>query len=198
MPFFQDKRDYYRCCDCQLVFVPAHQRLNPLEEKAVYDKHENSPDDVNYRRFLQRIFLPIAKNIAAHSHGLDFGCGPGPTLSIMFIEAGHTMNIYDPIYAPDSQCFEQQYDFISSSEVMEHCYRPGEELSQLWSCLKPDGLLGIMTKRVIDKNAFVHWHYKNDPTHVCFFSVETFQWLARLWQATLIIADKDVVIFKKT
>lgn len=196
--FFQDKRDYYRCSNCQLVFIPPHQRLSLFEQKDFYDKHENSPDDIFYRRFLNRIFLPLSESIEPHSHGLDFGCGPGPTLSVMFTEIGHKMAIYDPLYAPDMACFQQSYNFISTSEVMEHCHQPGEELNRIWSCLKPNGTLGIMTKRVIDKNAFAHWHYKNDPTHICFFSQETFQWLAQFWQATLVIADKDVVLLKKT
>jgi len=196
--FFQDQRDYYRCSNCQLVFVPPNQRLSLIEQKTFYDKHENSPDDIYYRRFLNRIFLPLSESIEPHSHGLDFGCGPGPTLSVMFTEIGHSMAIYDPLYAPDTECFQQRYDFISTSEVMEHCHQPGEELNRLWFCLKSNGTLGIMTKRVIDKNAFANWHYKSDPTHICFFSEETFQWLAQLWQATLIIADKDVVLLKKT
>ena len=180
-----------------MVFVPASQYLTPAEEKAVYDKHENSPQDIHYRRFLNRLFIPLSQNIEPHSCGLDFGCGPGSTLSVMLTEIGHTMSLYDPFYAPDTQCFQKQYDFISSSEVMEHCSHPGAELDRLWSCLKVGGVLGIMTKRVLDLNAFANWHYKHDPTHICFFSVETFQWLAQLWQATLIIADKDVVLFKK-
>ncbi len=92
---------------------------------------------------------------------------------------------------------QQQYDFIVASEVVEHLHYPRQELDRLWSCLKPNGLLGIMTKRVIDQEAFSRWHYKSDPTHVCFFSTETFRWLADHWRATLTFPDKDVVLFTK-
>jgi hypothetical protein len=54
-----------------------------------------------------------------------------------------------------------------------------------------------MTKLAPDKNAFSCWHYKNDPTHVCFFSQPTFQWLAIQWDADIIFAEKDVVLFHK-
>lgn len=167
--FYQDKRNFFRCPECSLVFIPPQQWLTAEEEKSLYDHHKNSPDDPYYRRFLSRLFMPLNQLLSPHSHGLDFGSGPGPTLSVMFEEAGHQMNIYDVFYAPDSKALEQHYDFISTSEVVEHLHHPMEELEQLWSCLKPDGILGIMTKRVIDQEAFVHWHYKNDLTHVCFF-----------------------------
>lgn len=196
--FFQDKRDFFRCPVCLLVFVPLQQFLTAAEEKAVYDQHENSPHDVNYRGFLERLFIPLSNYLAPHSHGLDFGSGPGPTLSVMFEEAGHAMHIYDPFYAPDIKPLQQTYDFITATEVVEHLHQPGRELDRLWACLNAGGILGVMTKRVVSQDAFSSWHYKNDPTHVSFFSLDTFQWLAERWEAELIIADKDVVLFKKT
>jgi len=195
--FYQDKRDYYQCSDCSLVFVAEHQWLSQDNEKAMYDRHNNSPDDAGYRTFLSRLFTPMADHLSPHSHGLDFGSGPGPTLSLMFAEAGHTMTLYDKFYAPDKQALKQSYDFISSSEVVEHLHQPGEELERLWSCLKPGGILGIMTKRVLDKQAFMHWHYKNDPTHICFFSIASFHWLAARLGAELIISGNDVVLLIK-
>ncbi len=163
----------------------------------MYDRHNNSPDDAGYRTFLSRLFTPMAEHLRSHSHGLDFGSGPGPTLSLMFTEAGHTMTLYDKFYAPDQQALKQSYDFISSSEVVEHLHQPGKELKRLWSCLKSGGILGIMTKRVLDKQAFIHWHYKNDPTHICFFSIASFHWLAAHLGAELIISGNDVVLLIK-
>ncbi len=195
--FYQDNREYFRCPTCHLVFVSPKCFLPPKEEQAQYDKHENSADDPRYRRFLGRLFTPLSQRLHSGSCGLDFGSGPGPTLSVMFEEAGHSMEIYDPFYAPDPTPLHQQYDFITASEVVEHLHYPQRELDRLWSCLKPEGLLGIMTKRVIDQEAFSRWHYKNDPTHVCFYSIETFQWLANHWNATLTVSDAVVVLFQK-
>lgn len=196
-PFFEDHRDYFHCPTCSLVFVPAEQFISSEKEKTVYDQHENSADDPGYRHFLNRLFKPMLEQIPANSYGLDFGSGPGPTLSIMFTEKGYHMKNYDCFYAPESKYLQQTYDFITATEVVEHLHHPRKELDRLWSCLKPGGTLGIMTKRVIDQTAFTHWHYKNDPTHICFFSLETFQWLAGYWNATLLIPEKDVVIFIK-
>jgi len=196
--FHQDKhRDYYLCSNCRLVFVPPGQWLTAVAEKAEYDLHENSPHDAGYRRFLGRLFNPLVDYLEAGSAGLDFGCGPGPTLSLMFKEAGFPMEIYDPFYADQPHLLEQQYDFITATEVVEHLHDPKRELERLWCCLKPKGKLGIMTKLVIDREAFAHWHYKNDLTHVCFFSLSTFEWLAAQWQAELTFFDKDVVLLSR-
>ncbi|MEJ1338620.1 MAG: class I SAM-dependent methyltransferase [Candidatus Sedimenticola sp. (ex Thyasira tokunagai)] len=195
--FYQDRRDYFRCPVCCLVFVPPHQFLPPQEEKAVYDLHENSAFDSGYRRFLNRLFIPLSQCLVPHSNGLDFGSGPEPTLSLMFEEVGHSMEIYDPFYAPEIKPLQLNYDFITATEVVEHLHHPRRELDRLWSRLKPNGLLGIMTKRVINRESFSSWHYKNDPTHVCFFSLETFQWYAEHWRAELTVPEKDVVLFKK-
>ncbi len=197
MPFHRDSRDYFRCPVCLMVFVLSCQFLPPEEEKAVYDLHENSADDSRYRRFLGRLFGPVSQRLDPDSCGLDFGSGPGPTLSVMFEEAGHSMKLFDPFYAPGVEALQQQYDFITASEVVEHLHQPRRELERLWGCLKSRGTLGIMTKRVLDRDAFSGWHYKNDPTHVGFFAIETFRWLAAHWSATLIVPENDVVLFVK-
>ncbi|MCF8057343.1 MAG: class I SAM-dependent methyltransferase, partial [Desulfocapsa sp.] len=172
--FYSDRhRDYYRCRRCLLIHVPPAQRLPPEAEKAEYDKHRNSPDDAGYREFLSRLFVPLNSCLRPASQGLDFGSGPGPTLSVMFEEAGHQVSLFDPFYAPNEQHLTTQYDFITASEVVEHLRDPGTDLRHLWSILKPGGWLGFMTKVAIDEAAFSRWHYKNDPTHVCFFSLQT-------------------------
>lgn len=196
--FYEDRRRrYHRCDHCRLVFVPPGQRLGAAAEKAEYDLHRNSPDDPGYRRFLGRLFEPVCREIAPGGSGLDFGSGPGPTLSVMFEDAGYRTRIYDPFYAPDPSVFDRAYDFITATEVAEHLHDPGRELERLWGCLRPGGLLGVMTKLVIDREAFSTWHYKNDPTHVCFFSRETFRWLAGKWSAALTFHGSDVILMKK-
>ncbi len=186
-----------RCQVCNLVFVPPWQFLSADEEKSRYDLHQNSPYDQGYRSFLNRIFIAMQKFLTPGSCGLDFGSGPQPTLSLMFEEAGHIMTIFDFFYENVPSALEKQYDFITATEVVEHLHNPGEELERLWACLKQGGRLGLMTKLVPDHNAFSCWHYKNDSTHVCFFSRATFQWLALRWDADMTFVDKDVVLFHK-
>ncbi len=195
---YTDKdREYLQCQTCQLIFVPPNFFLSTDDEKARYDTHQNSPDDPKYRAFLSRLFVPMQNRLASGSHGLDFGSGPGPTLSVMFEEVGHSMAIYDHFYAPTPAALDAPYDFITATEVVEHLHHPRHELDRLWAILKPGGILGIMTQLVPDQEAFAEWYYKRDPTHVCFFSSTTIAWLATQWQATLTFEGTDAMLFFK-
>jgi SAM-dependent methyltransferase len=195
--FHRDRRrEYLRCEDCGLVFVPSRYFLPADAEKACYDRHQNNPADMGYRRFLDRLARPLIERLAPGARGLDFGSGPGPTLSLMLAEAGYPTAIYDPIYEPNAAVWDDEYDFITASEVVEHLHRPMLELQRLWTALKPGGWLGIMTKRVLNVTAFAKWHYKRDPTHVVFFSKETFIWLAHEWTAELQFIGDDVVFLQ--
>ena len=191
------KRVYLRCGQCALVFVPSRFWLSAIEERKHYDWHENDPNDLRYRKFLSRLFTPLLGYLKEGDRGLDFGSGPGPTLSVMLEEVGFEMTIYDPFFADDASVFEQQYDFVTATEVFEHLFRPKLELERLLNILKPNGTLGIMTKLVIDQTKFARWHYKNDPTHVIFFSRQTLAWLAQQYHLTLTIVAPDTFIFQK-
>ncbi|MDH6018164.1 class I SAM-dependent methyltransferase [Vibrio splendidus] len=196
--YFEDKRRaYQQCQQCELVFVKPEQRLEAKEEKAHYDLHENDPSDAGYRRFLSRIADPLTDKISSNSHGLDFGCGPGPTLSIMLEEAGHTMELYDIYYHPEASVLEKTYDFMTATEVIEHLYHPDKVWQQWLNLVKPKGWIGLMTKLVIDVDAFAGWHYKNDPTHVVFFSRQTFQFLAERDKLELEFFGNDVILLRK-
>lgn len=195
--YVNNAREFYRCERCSLIYVPPLYHLSPTEEKAEYDKHQNSPDDAGYRKFLSRIYNPIHERIAPGSKGLDFGSGPGPTLSRMFEEAGCSVNIYDPFYAPDRKSLSKRYDFITASEVLEHCHYPSGDLDLLWSLLKPGGWLGIMTGLALDRSAFATWRYKDDLTHVSFFSKRTMEWIAEKYQTTLLMSGRNVCLFRK-
>lgn len=197
-PYHRDrKRRYLACAACELVFVPPAEHLPAADEKAYYDLHENTVDDPGYRRFLGRLFEPMTARLTPGGSGLDFGCGPGPALAAMFREAGFDMALFDPFYAPDDEVLKRHYDFVTASEVVEHLSRPREELDRLWACLEPGGWLGIMTKRVIDAEAFAGWHYITDPTHVCFFSESTFRWLGKRWNTEPDFTGRDVVLFRR-
>jgi hypothetical protein len=196
--YYRDlKRAYKQCDQCGLVFVDSHYRLTPVQEKAEYDLHRNSIDDRAYRAFLSRLFIPMQALLKPGANGLDFGCGPGPALSNIFSEAGFDIAVYDINYFKDRSVLEQPYDFVTATELVEHLYEPGKVFRQLWSLLPAGGCLGLMTKLLIDLEAFSKWHYKNDPTHVCFYSRDCFKYIARMFNADLSIIGSDVIILTK-
>ncbi len=201
----EDRRRPYLCCQtCSLVSVPSSHHLSAKQEKAEYDLHENSLADTGYRQFLMRAYVPLVAyfdklGVAPSSlRGLDFGCGPAPLLAKMLRESGYACDGYDLFYFPDKALLAKSYDFIVTTEVVEHLSEPGRILDELWQQLKPGGVLVVMTKRVIDQAAFTSWHYKNDPTHIVFFADASFAWLAARWQASVAFVDRDVVIFTKS
>lgn len=190
--------DYYQCRQCKLIFAPSKDRPSREDEFTRYETHENDPADKGYRNFLGQLFHPLNDLLEPESKGLDFGSGPGPTLNLMFEEEGHQMNIYDSFYDDDPSVFEEAYDFITATEVVEHLFHPGKELDRLWSCLRGGGYLGIMTKIAEDDiNFFADWHYRLDLTHVTFYTEATFRWLADHWNASVKFPADRVIIFEK-
>lgn len=193
----QQQTEYYRCDICQLIFLHPQHFLTKEQQKIHYDTHQNNPDDPGYRLFLDKLFLPMIELIEENSTGLDFGSGPGPTLSLMFEEHGHNMKIYDYIYAPDTSVLDMRYDFISCTETIEHFQMPNEEFNQIWQCLKPDGYLGLMTEFYNSNIDFSSWRYRRDPTHVCFYTQKTVDWLCDHLYARKVYEQDNVVILKK-
>ncbi|MDP5151054.1 class I SAM-dependent methyltransferase [Rheinheimera baltica] len=197
--FYQDnRRRYYQCQLCLLVFADRTTLLSSLDELAQYQMHQNDLNDIGYRQFLQRLALPLQQQLAANGlEGLDFGCGPGPLLAKMLAETGHKMSVWDPYFATDDSVLKKQYDFITCSEAIEHFIYPVHEWKLWLTLLKPGGTLGIMTKRYTDVNAFASWHYKRDPTHVSFFCEHTFIYLAQRDNFIVNFPDKDIALLQR-
>ena len=188
---------YWRCDTCGLTLMHPSHHLSHHAEKAQYDQHDNRIDDPGYRRFLSKTVDPLLERLAPGASVLDFGCGPGPALAAMFDEAGHPTAVYDPYYAPDTVPLSTQYNAVACTEVVEHFASPREGFNQLASLLKPGGWLGVMTCLQNDDAAFADWHYRRDPTHVCFYSAKTLEWIAQHYRWTLVRPHKDVALFHR-
>jgi hypothetical protein len=198
VPWFRDlRREYLRCGACALVHVPGAHHLAADEEKRRYDQHNNDPADPAYRRFLSALYRPMVERLTAGAAGLDYGSGPGPTLSLMFEEAGFPMRIYDPFYADDPATLRIRYDFVTCSETVEHFSRPGQEWERLAGLLKPGAWLGIMTGILMPGLEFGRWYYKDDPTHVCFYAPETFEWIATRHRLRVEFPAPSVVLLQR-
>lgn len=198
-PDFFDRdrnRTYLHCPHCDLVFVPPEFHLVPDAEKMRYEHHRHHLTDPGYRAFLERLFLPLKEKLSPSAHGLDFGCGQIPTLSILFEEAGFTCDNYDLHFANDPALLQKQYDVLTCSETIEHFKTPREEVERFLRLVKPGGWIGIMTQLRDEAPPFENWFYKNDATHLCFFSKATFHWMAKTYRLTPEFHPHGAVLFQ--
>jgi hypothetical protein len=87
---------------------------------------------------------------------------------------------------------------VTSTEVVEHFKSPYENWQQLTDLVSDDGVLGVMTQFYSQEIKYQDWWYKNDPTHVCFYSQKTFEYIAKTFKFNIVYNDsKSVIIFKK-
>lgn len=190
-------RQYGTCRTCGLIHLVAAQRLDPVAERVHYLTHQNDPADPGYRSFLHRLGEPLVAQLAVGAKGLDYGSGPGPTLSVMLEEQGFRMHLFDPYFAPDASALLQDYDFITCTETVEHFFDPASEFQRLDRMLRPGGWLGIMTEVVHDRTPFEQWRYARDPTHTCFYRPETMTWIAERFGYRMLEPHPTVRLFQK-
>ncbi len=191
-------RDYLHCHVCDLAFVPLAQHPSPLQARSRYELHNNDPTDAGYRDFLNRLARVLIPRLAPGAKGLDYGSGPGPTLSRMLIEKGFEMSIYDPFFAPDSAVLNRHYDFVTCTETVEHFSHPATEFACFDRLLRHHGHLGIMTQIRDPESVFTDWWYLRDETHVSFYSLRTFAWIGAHWQWRMSTPSPTIVIYEKT
>lgn len=203
-PFLRvSDKDYWRCGVCATTYLDASHYLTAEEEGARYALHENNPDDPGYRKFLSKLVDPLLDRLPPGSVGLDFGCGPlfgdcdAPAVAAMLREAGHSVSLFDPNFAPDRTALARTYDFITATEVVEHLHCPADEFDRLDGLLRPGGLLAVMTGFQTNDAEFGKWHYRRDPTHVVFFREETFRLVAERRGWTCEFPAKDVALMRK-
>ena len=54
---------HFACHVCGLIHLAPQHRLDPLQERARYEAHENHPDDPRYREFLTRLTEPLVAHL---------------------------------------------------------------------------------------------------------------------------------------
>ncbi len=190
----------FDCPHCRLKFKDPKNFLTHEEEHSRYSTHENNPSDQGYRDFLSRLLKPLTTFLPQHEfRSLDFGCGPGPTLSLLLKELGATTHNYDLHFFLDEKLISnQKYDVVTSTEVVEHFTDPKANWQLLANLTADSGLLGIMTQFLKPETNYSTWWYKNDPTHVVFYRPETFDYLASTLNLEKIYTDNNsIVIFRK-
>lgn len=190
-------RDYHDCAECRLVFLNPGQRLALEDEVAHYRTHRNDASDPRYRAFLSRLAEPLVARLPPGAHGLDYGSGSARPLEIMLGEVGFHMASFDPFFHPAQELLSRRYHFITCTETVEHFHHPGEEFALLDRLLEPGGWLGVMTEVLQPDQEFTGWWYPRDPTHVCFYRRETFDWIALQFGWRVDYPHRNVMLFQK-
>ncbi|MCU0521009.1 MAG: class I SAM-dependent methyltransferase [Anaerolineae bacterium] len=170
---------FHLCDRCSLIYRAPDSLPDAAAERARYLLHENGPQHAGYVAFLRQAIAPALPFLRPGLRGLDYGCGPAPTLSGMLREMSLDCADYDPFFLPDLP--QGPFDFIFATEVVEHLHHPGAELTRIVNMLRPGGILTIMTELWTDVEAIATWSYASDPTHVCFYHARTIDFVCRAY-----------------
>jgi len=167
-----------------------------LSEWRHYQTHDNRAADPGYRRFLSQLARPLAARLTAGARGLDYGAGADSALPGLLAGTGLELRPWDPLYHPDRTALAQRYDFITCTEAAEHFHHPRREFDRIAALLRPGAWLGLMTELWLEQGRFSDWYYRRDPTHVCFYTPRTLEWLAEHYAWRLDWRAERVAIFQ--
>jgi hypothetical protein len=176
--FYETPRQtFFQCQQCEGIFLNPAQRLTPIKERMRYDLHQNDPDNSGYKAYVKPVIDKIKQNESLSAQCLDYGSGPSSVVIHQLEELGYKPKEYDPFFHPDTSVFDQNYHFITCTEVMEHFYKPLEEFQKLYNLLLPGGQIYCMTRLYDPEIDFSTWFYKNDATHVFIYTEATISYL---------------------
>lgn len=186
---------FFQCSTCGLAFKPKTDFLTPEKEKARYKTHENTLDNKGYVQFLTPVVDCVSKYSTAKAQGLDYGCGPQPVLALLLNERGFHTSHYDPFFFPEGLPSTKKFDFVTCTEAAEHFFEPLIEFEKIFSLLKADGTLVLMTEFLHEKINIQDWYYAKDPTHVVFYTETTLKWLAEKFSKKLAVINNRIAVF---
>lgn len=197
-----DKRfqaQYDVCEVCEFIYESKEYHISSESERKVYDLHINTMENEGYVNIFKRIMNDFIKELNITRKVLEFGSGPTPIFKQLLEMEGYNVYDYDPFYNDNSSFKDHKYQLITSNEVAEHFTNPLQEFELLTSLLEPGGYLVISTGfRTMDEDAFLNWWYKRDTTHIAFYNMTTFSFLAEKFNLDIIKDNgKNTVAFKK-
>ncbi len=178
---------FYRCEICHSVHVPSRFHLTEQQELERYALHDNNGTDEGYRNYLSGVIHSAEKLTGDISSFriLDYGSGENAVMTTILKERGIDAIAYDPNYE-NLSTIDGEFDLIVACESPEHFRSPREEFTKICSHLKPNGYLYLRTELLGTTPYFSAWYYKNDPTHIFFYSQDTLEYVARQFGLKLV------------
>lgn len=196
-PFAPSPATHVDCPACGIVTLRVELHPSEEQERARYLLHRNSPEDAGYRAFLARLADPLVDRVERGAEGLDFGCGPGPTLSAVLEERGLSVRLHDPLFAPNPAALAHTWAFVTCTEVVEHLRDPRATWREMAGLVRSGGWLAVMTQPLTParERDFAAWAYARDPTHVALYRPGALDWIAAWLGLRLDRPREDVFLF---
>ncbi|MBN2300171.1 MAG: class I SAM-dependent methyltransferase [Acholeplasmataceae bacterium] len=191
---------FHECKYCEFIFKDESHYISNDQELKIYDAHHNDDHNLGYVNFLMNFIDAAVLPYIKKGRVLDFGSGPTPLLSKLIKKSGQfDVDIYDLYYAKQKIYENQEYDLITSTEVIEHLKYPMQTFKLFFQLLKPDGILSMMTLfHPHNQNEFFEWFYIRDKSHVSFYTQNTMRYIAKQIGFEFIYSnDYRYVVFKK-
>ena len=209
-------RNFYFCPNCASIFANSASYLDSASQRQRYLLHNNSLDDEGYKTYLGNFFdaalkLSIGKKELTPQDFeffsgwdyLDYGSGPVPCLTELVKEKKifRTVQSYD-LFFTEKLPSGSKFDFITCLEVAEHFENPLQDFTKIAELLKNGGILALQTQFLEErefeeqKKFFEKWWYKEDSTHVVFYTKKGLEECAKSCGLRLVATEKNLVVFK--
>jgi SAM-dependent methyltransferase len=190
---------YYHCKSCEYIFKSPECYQDFTVQKERYNLHENDENDEGYKAYFQRFLDYILPLAGKPNSALDFGCGKSSLLASLLDKEGIECDYYDPIYHPNTLSDDKKYELIVSTEVFEHLHQPREVFESLLGRLEEGGYLALQTQfHPNDTEAFKKWYYHQDPTHIVFFTAQTFRVLCEIYGCEFVEDNRrNMIVIRK-
>lgn len=201
--FYGDVRSFYKCPSCALIFT------NETADNAAAEKHYksqwNNADDDFWKQQVDALVGVIQKYKMPMGRLLDFGSGSGE-ITKEFQRRGIEAEPLDPMINGllKDQNYSYKFDVVVGVEVIEHLPNMWEELKEIENHLSHDGIM-LFTTNITEPfinssnevDVFKAWWYKDDPTHVSFFSNKSIFRLAEIMHYTADIYGTQLFVLKR-
>lgn len=179
-------KEYRQCGDCGGIFLARDFLPSAEAERKRYELHRNSSEDSGFRTYLERFIDPVLAAVGDIGTIFDYGSGPEPVLVSLLQARGYDVRGWDPFFAPETPPFEGGADLVVCHEVAEHFFEPRRDFALMAAQVKAGGTLAIGTmvlpegksipegcrssESIEVQKFFSSWWYRQDSTHVSFYS----------------------------
>lgn len=203
VPFYNDRRAFYRCLSCSLVFT---LEIAAPDEQERHYKSQWEIQQPDFWRGQTDALLGVAERYVAPRRVLDFGAGSGG-MTLELKRRGIDCTPLEPMehgYLKD-QRYPAPFDAIFAVEVVEHILDLWAELNAMYAVLAPGGII-VLTTLLTEKfirlpdaaEHFKEWWYKDDPTHVSFFCKSALDALAKRGGWDVDVIAEQVIVLRRT